>query len=53
MRSIKKDNNNKTTIKNSPKVQPELNLDKAIFAIKQQSSNYHHAGLTHISSLLD
>ncbi len=31
----------------------EPDLNKAVEFIQQQSQNYHNAGLTHISSLLD
>ncbi len=31
----------------------ELSLEKAVKILKQQSLSYQHAGLTHISSLLD
>ncbi len=31
----------------------DLNIDRAVKILKEQANSYHHAGLTHISSLLE
>lgn len=53
MYNNKKDDKNLNHAKNDKEQRLELGLEKAIKAIKQQSDDYRHAGLTHISSLLD
>lgn len=49
----KKDNKNRNAARSQKEERVELNLEKAIKAISQQANGYRHAGLTHISSLLD
>lgn len=53
MHDNKKDNKNQNTAPTRKDEGLELSLEKAIKAIRQQANDYHHAGLTHISSLLD
>jgi len=49
----KKDNKNQNTARSQKEKRLDLSLEKAIKAISQQANDYHNAGLTHISSLLD
>ncbi len=49
----KKDNKNPNETHALKEEGLELSLEKAIQVIKQQANDYRHAGLTHISSLLE
>ena len=49
----KKENKNPNETRAVKEEGLELSLEKAIQDIKQQANDYRHAGLTHISSLLD
>ncbi len=53
MHKNKKDNKNQRNDRTSKEEGLELSLEKAVKAIRQQANDYHQAGLTHISSLLD
>jgi len=43
----------KQSILNNREPYLDLNLDKVIATLKQNASWYQHAGMTHISSLLE
>ena len=53
MHKNKKDNKNQSDDRTNKEEGFDLSLEKAVKAIRQQANDYRHAGLTHISSLLD
>ncbi len=53
MHKNKKDNKNQINDRAIKEERLEVSLERAVKAIKHQANDYRHAGLTHISSLLE
>ena len=53
MNNRKQDNKKSKCAPSTTDERLDLSLEKAVETLKQQANGYRHAGLTHISSLLD